>query len=166
VSRAVGAKIEAALRALIIGALFSSLVAAADPTANTPQELIRSLYAHHQPKKGKEVDVCDRAAVAKYCDAALTELFSKECACRKEREEACNLDWDPFYDAQDFDASDPRPRIEETKPAGSFDVTIHNLGERRLIYQMTQTPKGWRISNIRSPASGWSLREVLSGAKK
>jgi hypothetical protein len=159
-------KFETALCALIAGALFPSPVAVAGPPAITPQELIRSLYEHHQPKKGKEVDVCDKAAVAKYCDAALTELFSKECACRKEREETCNLDWDPFYDAQDFDASDPRPRIEKTKQAGSFDVTIHNLGERKLIYEMTQTPKGWRISNIRSPASKWSLREVLSGTQK
>ena len=73
-SGGVGGKIEAALCALIAGALFPALVAAAGPPANTPQEVILSLYAHHQPKKGKEVDVCDKAAVAKYCDAALTEL--------------------------------------------------------------------------------------------
>lgn len=154
-------RVEGRLRALIAALVFSSPIAAAP--AGTPQELIRSLYSHHGPKKG--IDICDKQRIAKYCDAALTELFSKECACRKERQESCNLDWDPFYDAQDFDASDPDPRIRELKHSGSFEVTIRNMGERKLIYEMKKTPEGWRISNIRSPASGWSLLEVLSGRK-
>jgi hypothetical protein len=31
---------------------------------------------------------------------------------------------------------------------------------------MKKTKDGWRISNIRSPASGWNLVEVLSGTQK
>jgi len=153
------------VRAIVAGILFWLPNAAAAAPPGTPQELIRSLYSHHQPKKGRELDVCDKGSVSKYCDAALTELFSKECACRKKTQEACNLDWDPFYDAQDFDTSDPTPRIEKMKQAGSFEVTFANFGKKRLVYEMKKTNDGWRISNIRSPASGWNLVEVLSGSR-
>ncbi len=151
---------------LVVTLVVPSRTSAADHAANTPQEVIASLYAHHQPGKNREIDLCDRAGVSRYCDPALTDLFVKDCECGKKRQEVCNLDWDPFYDAQDFDDSEPNPRIREVKPAGSFEVTLRNLGERKLIYEMKRTPEGWRISNIRSPSSKWSLREVLSGTQK
>ena len=154
------------LMSLLPSLVVSSMMTAAEPRAGTPQELIVSLYAHHQPSKGKEIDLCERGSVSRYCDATLTGLFMKDCACRKKTHEVCNLDWDPFLDAQDFADSYPPPRIEEMKQAGSFEVTISNLGERRLIYEMRKTKDGWRIANIRSPASGWSLLEVLSGTQK
>ena len=157
---------KSGLMALITSLFFASLMAAAESRAGTPQELIMSVYAHHQPTKGKEIDVCEKGSISRYCDATLTELFRKDCACKKKTHEVCNLDWDPFYDAQDFDDSYPSPQIKEMKQAGSFEVTINNLGERKLIYEMKKTKDGWRIANIRSPASGWSLLEVLSGTQK
>ena len=155
---------SAGLLALVSSLFFAAPMAAAEP--RTPQELITSLYSHHRPDKGKEIKLCERGSISKYCDATLTELFLKNCACEKKTHEVCNLDWDPFYDAQDFDASDPNPRIKEMKPAGSFEVTFTNLGERKLIYEMKKTKEGWRIATIRSPASGWNLVEVLSGKQK
>src|SRR5215471_17686761 len=70
--------------------------------SDSPEALILSLYSHHQPSRGEGLDTCNRVDLARYCDARLTDLFLKECACRKRTGEVCNLDWDPFYDAQDF----------------------------------------------------------------
>ncbi|HWC65386.1 MAG TPA: hypothetical protein VG777_04825 [Thermoanaerobaculia bacterium] len=137
---------------------------AGEPRSDTPEAVIASLYAHHQPGRGKEVDTCDRAAISRYCDARLTDLFLRDCACAKKTHEVCNLDWDPFYDSQDFGKEDPRPRIERLEGSGAFEVTIRNLGETKLTYEMTKTPAGWRIANVRTPK--WDLREVLSGRAK
>lgn len=134
------------------------------PPPGTPEAVIASLYAHHQPGRGKEVDTCDRAAISKYCDAGLADLLVKDCDCSKKSGEVCNLDWDPFYDSQDFGKEDPRPRIERLEGSDAFAVTIRNLGERKLTYEMTKTPAGWRIANVRTPK--WNLREVLSGRAK
>jgi hypothetical protein len=137
---------------------------AAKLRSDTPEALIASLYEHHQPGRGREVDTCDRTVISKYCAARLTDLFLKDCACAKRTHEVCNLDWDPFYDAQDFGEGNANPRIRRLGDSNAFDVTITNLGERKLIYEMTRTKNGWRIANIRT--AKWNLREVLSGKPK
>ena len=112
---------------------------------NTPDGLIKSLYARHQPGKDKNLDWCDRKTISKYCDARLTDLFIKDCQCARRTGEICQLDSDPFYDAQDFDGSDPNPRVKRLS-ANSFDVTFHNFQDHKLIYKMKKTSDGWRVS--------------------
>ncbi len=157
-------RIHAALLAavLTLGALPSAR--AGDIPSDTPEALIRSLYAHHQPGKHKELDTCKRSELSRFCDAKLTRLFLKDCACSKKTHEVCNLDWDPFYDAQDFGEEDPNPRITRLDRPNWFQVTITNLGEIQLTYEMAKTKGGWRISNIKS--AKWDLVEVLSGKQK
>ncbi|HET7451957.1 MAG TPA: hypothetical protein VFL12_04410 [Thermoanaerobaculia bacterium] len=123
--------------------------------------MIRSLYAHHQPGRHREISTCRRSDLSKYCDAGLTDLLLKDCACSKRTHEVCKLDWDPFYDAQDFDASEPNPRIRRLGDSSTFEVAITNIGETKLVYEMSRTKTGWRISNIRT--SKWNLRDVLTG---
>jgi hypothetical protein len=137
---------------------------AGEPRSDTPEALIASLYEHHQPGRGREVDACDRAAISKYCDAGLADLFQKDCDCSKKSGEVCNLDWDPFYDSQDFGKEDPHPRVRRLDRSDAFEVAITNLGETKLTYEMTKTRAGWRIANIRT--AKWDLREVLSGKAK
>jgi hypothetical protein len=131
----------------------------------TPESLILSLYSQHQPGQEKKIDWCNRKSISKYCDSRLTNLFIKDCECGKKTQEVCNLDWDPFYDAQDFDESEPNPRIKQIS-SSSYEVTITNIGERKLIYEVKKTKVGWRISNIKSPSTNWSLVDVLSGKSK
>ena len=156
-------KIRTALLAasLILGA---SPARAANAPSDTPEGLIRSIYEHHQPGRRREIDTCRKSDLSRYCDARLTELFLKDCACSKRKQEVCNLDWDPFYDAQDFGEVEPNPRIQRIDRSDAFDVTITNLGETRLTYAMTKTKTGWRVANIRS--AKWDLVKVLSGDQK
>lgn len=148
--------------AVLPGAQLAAVAAAPQP--DTPEAVIQSLYAHHQPGKHREVDTCKRRALAPYCDRRLTDLFVKDCECSRRTGDVCNLDWDPFYDAQDFGKEDPNPRIKRIAGTDSFEVTITNLGEIRLTYEMTKTKAGWRVANIRS--AKWDLLKVLTGTQE
>lgn len=141
----------------------SPFARAADVPPDTPEALIRSLYQHHRPAREVAVDTCRRNEISRYCDPGLVDLFLKDCACAKKTHEVCNLDWDPFYDAQDFGDEDPNPRIRRVGDSNAFEVTITNLGETHLVYDLSRTKSGWRISNIRT--SKWNLREALSGKR-
>jgi hypothetical protein len=134
---------------------------ASAPAADTPEALIKSLYARHQPGKNKNLDWCDKKAISKYADARLTALFLEDCACARRTREICNLDSDPFYDAQDFDDGDPNPRVKQLA-ANSYEVTFSNFGDQKLIYKMKKTSAGWRVSDIDSPSNKWSLVKLLS----
>ena len=148
--------------ALFLAAQLPAVAGAPQP--DTPEAVIVSLYAHHRPAKNREIDTCNRQALSRYCDGRLTDLFVKDCDCSKRTGEVCNLDWDPFYDAQDFDEKEPNPRIKRIEGTDSFEVTITNLGEVRLTYEMKKTKAGWRVANIRS--AKWDLLKVLAGTEK
>ncbi|PYJ53144.1 MAG: hypothetical protein DME82_14735, partial [Verrucomicrobia bacterium] len=98
---------------------------------------------------------------SKYFDKELTALFLKDAECQKREQGVCNLDFDPIYDAQDFEKT---TNLQITAVAGQpdlFKVTFTNLGTRTLVYKLTNTPSGWRISDIKY-AEGPSLKETLS----
>src|SRR5438128_12530160 len=99
------------------------------PAADTPVALIQSLFARHQPKKDKSLNWCDKTTIASFVDARLTALFIKDCQCAKRTGEICQIDSDPFYDAQDFDDADPNPRVKEIAP-NTYAVTISNFGDQ------------------------------------
>ena len=144
---------------LLLAARFSAF--AAESSSGTPEALIRSLYARHQPGKHKELSTCKRSDLSKYCDSKLTDLLLKDCACSKMTHEVCNLDFDPFYGAQDFGEENPNPRVQRRGQSDRYDVTITNLGEVKLTYTMTKTKDGWRISDIET--AEWDLLKILSG---
>ena len=146
----------------LLGMPFSALAAAPQP--DTPEALIQSLYAHHQPGRHKEMSTCDRRAMARYCDEKLTALFQKDCDCGKRTHEVCNLDWDPFYDAQDFGPEAPNPRVKRIGESDDYEVTITNIDEVHLTYEIKKTKAGWRIANIKTPK--WDLVKVLNGTQE
>lgn len=150
---------------LLAALLLAPLAAfAAEPQPETPEALIRSLYAHHQPGQHKEISTCNRRAISQYCDEKLTALFQKDCDCGKRTHEVCNLDWDPFYDAQDFGPEEPNPHIKRIGDSDEYAVTITNIDEVHLTYAMKKTKAGWRIADIRTPK--WDLLKVLNGTQE
>jgi hypothetical protein len=149
-------------------ALFISLVVTsaacfgADTKKSSPEEFIRSLYRFHQPGKETPDWFGNERTLSKYFDTELTALFMKDAECQKREQGVCNLDFDPIYDAQDFDKKTTNLQIAAV--AGQpdlFNVTFTNLGTRTLVYRLTNTPSGWRISDIKYP-EGPSLKEILS----
>jgi hypothetical protein len=76
----------------------------------------------------------------------------KDDECVKREDGVCNLDFDPIYDAQDFEKK--TTNLQSAPVAGQpdfFNVTFTNLETRTLVYRLTKTPSGWRISDINIP---------------
>src|SRR4029453_4147576 len=149
--------------ALFISFVFTSAVFfGADTKTSSPEDFIRSLYHFHQPGKETPDWFGDKQTLSKYFDKELTALFLKDDECTKREQGVCNLDFDPIYDAQDFDKETKDLKIVSVSGQPNvFNVTFTNLGTRTLIYNLKKTPKGWRISDIKY-SEGPSLEEILS----
>ena len=149
-------------------ALFVSLVLTsaacfgADAKKSSPEDFIRSLYRFHQPGRDTADWFADKQTLSNYFDKELTALFIKDDECVKREQGVCNLDLDPIYDAQDFEKETTNLQIPAVEGQPDlFNVTFTNLGTRTLVYRLTNTPNGWRISDIKYP-EGPSLKEILS----
>jgi len=149
--------------AFLITLLFTTAACfGADTKKSSPEDFIRSLYRFHQPGRETRDWFGDKKTLSKYFDKELTALFIKDDDCAKREQGVCNLDFDTVYAAQDFDKETTNLQIVAV--AGQpdlFNVTFTNLGTRTLVYRLTNTPSGWRISDIKYP-EGPSLKEILS----
>ena len=148
--------------ALFISLVFTSAACfGADTKKSSPEDFLGSLYRFHQPWTEQRGWWDNKQTLSKYFDKELTALFLKDAECQKREQGVCNLDFDPIYDAQDFEKT---TNLQITAVAGQpdlFKVTFTNLGTRTLVYKLTNTPSGWRISDIKY-AEGPSLKEALS----
>jgi hypothetical protein len=149
--------------ALFISLVFTSAACfGADTKKSSPEDFIRSLYRFHQPGRETRDWFGDKQTLSKYFDKELTGLFIKDDECVKREQGVCNLDFDPIYDAQDFEKKTTNLQIAPVVGQPDlFNVTFTNLGTRTLVYRLTNTPSGWRISDIKYP-EGPSLKEILS----
>ncbi len=129
--------------------------------ADSPEQLVSSLYKAFPADSEDVIEWQKKDVLARYFDSRLVDLFLKDQECQKREQGICNLDFMPLYDAQDYE-------IKEFG-VGAFDpvkstvaVRFDNFGKPTvLIYQMSQTPGGWRISDIRYK-HGHSLVGILS----
>lgn len=148
--------------ALFISLVFTSAVCfGADTKKSSPEDFIRSLYRFHQPWRNQSDWFGDKRTLSKYFDKELTALFIKDAECEKREQGVCNLDFDPIYDAQDFERTTDLQIAAVADQPDLFKVTFTNLGTRTLVYRLTNTPSGWRISDIKY-SDGPSLKEILS----
>lgn len=102
-----------------------------------------------------------REVLESYFDTNLASLILKDRACVKKRREICKLDFDPIWASQDPSAGDLN--VEKTKNENIVKVQFRypSTDERiELLYRLTKTSKGWRISDISSKQ--WSLLAILS----
>jgi hypothetical protein len=152
-------------RALVISLVFTSAACfGGDEKKSSPEDFIRSLYRFHQPGKDTPDWFADKQTLSKYFDKELTALFIKDDECVKREQGVCNLDFDPIYEAQDFDKETTNLQIAAVEGQPDlFNVTFTNLGTRTLVYKLTNTSGGWRISDIKY-SEGPSLKEILSQA--
>jgi len=149
---------------LIIFPLGLASCESGNKTTDKPESLILKLYEVHQPQKGKEIAFDDDKTLGRYFTQELTALFLRNEECVKRTHEVCNLDMDPIFDAQDYDDSPLNLEVKEISSKQSilrFSVTLTNLGRRTLIYEMSKTKSGWRISDIVYPSKN-RLTELLS----
>src|SRR5262245_414751 len=138
---------------LIAIALTIAVATAADPT---PKDLVAQLYQAH--RSGRD-PFLETKLLSRYFDDPLLKLYLKDR--REAKEEVGRLDGDPLYNAQEVEISDFSIAEPETIK-GETEVTVRfkNLGKpARVVYVLTQTKAGWRISDIRYD-DGSSLKKI------
>jgi Protein of unknown function (DUF3828) len=139
---------------LVATVLTTAIAAAADLT---PKDLITRLYQAHRSSHDPLVET---QLLGRYFDAPLLKLYLRDK--RQAKGEVGRLDGDPLYNAQDIQISNFSISPPETAK-GETQVTVRfkNLGKpARIVYVLTHTGAGWRISDIRYD-DGSSLKKIL-----
>lgn len=150
-------------------ALASASGTQAATPVNGPVTLITTLYKNYaweavieQPDLSS-LDLFDqpRNVLARYFDERLVRLILRDRECAEKTHEVCRLDFMPMWSSQDPGAENLI--IQQTDKAEIVSVQFRYPGNGELIkltYQLSQTAKGWRISDIRG--ASFSLLSVLS----
>ncbi|MBI5189204.1 MAG: DUF3828 domain-containing protein [Nitrospirae bacterium] len=135
-----------------------------DAKQKSPKDVILKLYSDHQPKYQKEINWKDKNILTKYLSPELVDLFMKDDECTKKYHGVCNLNFDPFYDAQDYDDKPLNLKIKEVKSNRSmceYRVSFFNITNIALVYRVVTTTSGWKIDDIVYP-NGSTLKQTLS----
>ena len=124
-----------------------------------PKDLVAQFYQAH---RSKHDPLDETQLLGRYFDGALLKLYLKDK--REAKGEVGRLDGDPLYNAQDIEIKDFSVSAPEMV-GGETRVTVHfkNIGKpTRVIYVLSRTADGWRISDIRYD-DGSSLKKILEG---
>jgi hypothetical protein len=140
--------------------VFSLLTAATLTAADlSAKDLVAQFYQAH---RSKHDPLDETQLLGRYFDAALLKLYLKDK--REAKGEVGRLDGDPLYNAQDIEIKDFSISAPETA-GGETRITVRfkNIGQpTRVIYVLSRTADGWRISDIRYD-DGSSLKKILQG---
>lgn len=128
--------------------------------AQTPDAVVKELYkVHDQDLKGNEDRILtrkNRKTIDKFFDKTLADFIWKDLTTHVD--EVGVLDFDPFYNAQDFEIKSftvSSPKISGGK--ATVTVKFQNFEKRETVsYQLVKEKKGWKISDIKY-ADGSSL---------
>ena len=123
----------------------------------SPKDVVAQLYQAH---RSKHDPLEETQLLSRYFDADLLKLYVRDE--QEAKGEVGRLEVDPLYYAQDFEITNFT--IAEPETVGGetqVKVIFKNLGERqRLVYVLTHTGSGWRISDVRY-SDGSSLKKIL-----
>jgi len=120
--------------------------------AQTPETTVKELYKiHDQDLKGNNDRILSgksRKMLDKFFDQPLADVIWKDLTT--ERDGVGVLDFDPFYNAQDFDIKNfsvAKAKINGSK--ATVVVKFTNSGRKdTLKYQLVRQNTGWKISDI------------------
>lgn len=138
-------------------------------SAQTPDALIKELYKTHAEDMTNDgnriLSSQNRNNLDKFFDKSLADMMWKDLT--NDAEELGVLDFDPFYNAQDFEIKNlavGAPKIVGTK--ATVIVKFSNFGKKETItYQLIKRGAAWKISDIKY-AKGGSLVKYFKDAAK
>lgn len=123
----------------------------------SPKDVVAQLYQAH---RSKHDPLDETQSLSRYFAAELLKLYLRDE--REAKGEVGRLEVDPPYYAQDFEITNFTIAQPETVGGETHvNVSFKNFGEpQRLVYVLTRTGGGWRISDIRYD-DGSSLKKIL-----
>ena len=129
----------------------------------SPKDIVAQFYQAH---RSKHDPLAETQLLSRYFDAELLRLYLKDI--REAKGEVGRIDADPLYNAQDFEIKDfsiSAPEMangpRRTGIEARVTVNFKNIGKpQRIVYVLSRTGNGWRISDIRYD-DGHSLKKIL-----
>ena len=130
------------------------------PAVTSPTKVVTDLYRAHNGKTDPLQYPASKKLVGAYFDKGLLSLFLKDQS--ESKGEVGKLDFDPLYDAQDFDIKDFSVAVvAEQKDSAEVAVSFKNLGtNKKIVFLLSPTAQGWRITDIRY-SDGRTLKGIL-----
>ncbi len=140
------------IKSIFLVLILFSLCGVSTIFALPPENLVKELYQiHDQDVKGNKDRILsgkNRKMLDKFFDQTLADFIWKDLTT--ERDGVGVLDFDPFYNAQDFDIKNFS--VAKAKINGrqaTVIVKFTNSGTKEsLKYQLVRQTPGWKISDI------------------
>lgn len=147
------------VRKLGFSAAIVSLLAAGAASAETPETIVRGIYAGGLAQ-GSFSRLRSPANRAQYFQPNLVRLFAID-----DRTENLCIDFAITSSGQDYDDKEIARTLRiETKTAGNraaVDVRFRNLGEANHIrYDFARAGEAWKIADIASLSHRWRLSKL------
>jgi Protein of unknown function (DUF3828) len=129
--------------------------------ATSPEKVVTELYAAHKGKADPLQYPASKKLLGAYFEKGLLALFLKDQS--ESQGEVGKLDFDPLYDAQDFDIKNfSVALVAEQKDLAEVAASFKNMGtSARIVFLLSNSVQGWRITDIR-----YSDGRTLSGILK
>ena len=132
-----------------------------------PGTVVVNLYAAEKAKKNLFFQSKSRVNLDKYFAKSLADLIWKDMKQSEKDNEPGSLDFDPFYNAQDFKISAfkvGKPEYGEgNAKLADVPVTFKNFGKAEtILFRLELVGKTWKISDIFYPSTGTSLKKILA----
>lgn len=125
-------------------------------SVSSPVALVRELYRIHETKADPFAQ--PKASLSKYFDKTLLSLYVKDAS----GDGVGNLDFDPLYDAQDFDIKELSVALmSQQKASAEVAASFKNMGKNeKIVFSLSAGEHGWRISDIKY-SDGRTLKKIL-----
>jgi hypothetical protein len=122
---------------------------ASDSTSSQVDQ-IEKLYAEFPADSIEPIQNLPASKLSKLFTSNLISLLSRDNKCAAESQSICNLDFSLQWDSQD--PTGATAVVSQGASPTQVKVLVEGNGEpRELLYNMQQTPKGWRIADIQYP---------------
>jgi hypothetical protein len=145
-------------------ALVAGFASAQSGSSNldTGKELVAQLYKEHSGRSDPLQYPGSKKRLPSYFYKPLLDLYLKDQ--EDSRGEVGKIDFDPLYDAQDFEISDFNLVVlPNKKGSGYVAARFKNMGvDQEIIFALQRTKMGWRIADIQYK-NGRSFWKILKG---
>lgn len=133
----------------------------------SPEDLIRALYANHKAGKSPFFQTKDRALVDRFFVKEIADLIWADATISAKTGDVAFMEADPLYNAQDMDIQDFVIHTAEVDNDGAeVLVTFTNFGERNEFTFLLDKENGqWRIGDL-FYGDGSQLFQLLSGREE
>jgi hypothetical protein len=128
--------------------------------AATPTKVVTDLYNAHKEKADPLQYPASKKLLGAYFEKGLLSLLLKDQS--ESKGEVGKLDFDPLYNAQDFEIKDfSVVLVAQQKDSAEVAASFKNMGpSEKIVFLLSNTAQGWRITDIKY-SDGRTLKGIL-----